>query len=368
VLIPYLLSNLGMGGGQGVRNPIVVGGYGRPQRLILGGFGVQPVHTGDATLASLHVLDAAGTFSVPVYTGSASLSTPGRVLSGDGNYLLEYVGDGSTVVVHAVQGEGTFEAPIYTGSGSFGVRHSFNGQGFTGTPTFTGSTAVAIKHILEGTGLFSAPTWTGGASVTCPHSLLQGVGTFSPPIYSGSAALVVPHRIVNGSGSLVVDGGHALAVVHHLLSGAGTFTPPSGPATFREAVLYRLSQVPGLADLVGDRVYFGGLPQGAPRPAVTFSVASRTFGRVLAGPNRTSQARVRIGCWADKEKDAALIADEIRLYFDGFAGKIGQVYIYMSVLENEIDLPEPGGEGTARMIYQVLLDYSISHKITLPVY
>jgi hypothetical protein len=369
VLIPHLLSNLGMGGGQGVRNPVVVDGYGSPRRLILQGFGPRPVHTGEAALFAIHSVEGGGEFAAPVYTGSASLATPGRVLSGDGGFLLEFVGDGSAVVVHAVQGEGTFEAPTYSGSASLVVGHALHGQGYSGIPGFTGLAEVAVHHALAGSGLFEAPVYSGGGLLYRPASLLQGVGSFSPPAYTGSASLIVGHAL-GGMGSFVGGGGHALGVVHHLLVGTGTFSAPSGPSTLREAVAYRLGQVPGLSELVDDRIYFAGLPQGVQHSqgVVTYSVASRTYGRVLAGPNRTSRARVRMSCWAGTEKKADEIADKIRRYFDGYAGMVGRVYLLMTVLENETDLPEPLGDGRPGMLYRIELDFSITHRVLGPIF
>jgi hypothetical protein len=159
--------------------------------------------------------------------------------------------------------------------------------------------------------------------------------------------------------------------LQNLGMGVGTATPPpSGPASLREAVLARLADVPGLSDLVGDRIYFASLPQNVSHAqgVVTFSVASRTFGRWLASPNRTSQARVRVSCWSDDEPDAADMADKVRAYFDGFQGAVGQVYFYYVNLENEYDLPEPLGDGRDGMLYQVLLDFTITHKVSPPAY
>jgi len=338
VLIPYLLSNLGMGGGQGVRNPIVVGGYGKPQRLILGGFGPLPVHTGDAAVVVNHRIDAVGEFAAPVYTGSASLSTPGRVLSGDGNYLLEYVGDGSTVVVHAVQGEGTFEAPIYTGSGSFGVRHGFNGQGFTGTPSFSGDGLLAR-----------------------PNSLLQGVGTFSPPVYTGSGAVSVPHRLFAGSGTFVVDGGHAALVVSHILAGLGTFTPPE-ITTLREAIHHRLSTSSSVAGVVGDRITPYGRPQGQANPSITYQIVGRDFDRDLSGPNGLSTATVRISCWSKKYIEAEALAKAVRQTFDGYSGLIGGVSIVGFFCTDEGDLPEYPRNGTDSYLHQIVLTFNAIHR------
>jgi hypothetical protein len=154
------------------------------------------------------------------------------------------------------------------------------------------------------------------------------------------------------------------------MGAGGAPPPPTGPATLREAVLSRLSDVPGLSELVGDRIYFASPSQGVSHSqgVVTFSVASRTFGRWLASPNRTSQARVRVSCWSLDELKAAEIADKIRAYFDGFQGLVGQVYFYYILLENEYDLPEPLGDGRDGMLYQVLLDFTVTHKVSSPDY
>jgi hypothetical protein len=321
--------------GQGVRNPIVVDGYGSPRRLVLQGFGPQPVHTGSAEVFAVHVVDAEGDFDAPVFTGTADLQAPHKLVAAQGTYVLEYVGDGSAVVVHAVQGEGTFEAPTYSGSASLAVGHAFHGQGFTGTPVFTGSADVSIGHAVAASGLFA------------------------PPVYTGSAALVVPHRIVMASGTfLAVDGGHAALVVHHLLAGSGTFAAPSGPSTLREAINAKLVSIPGLAD----RVTPYGRPQFQQGNAVTYSIVGRSFDHDLSGPSGVSTATLRVSAWSREYKQAEALAKSIRQSFDGFSGRIGGVFIMGCFLEDEGDLPEYPRNGTDAYLYQIVLTFTVIHR------
>lgn len=140
----------------------------------------------------------------------------------------------------------------------------------------------------------------------------------------------------------------------------------SGPAKIREAVVSRLAATSGVASLVGTRIHHFKLPQAAILPAVSYSVASRSYGRTLLGPNGMSAARVRISAWSTTESQADALAQEIRGALDGFRGPVGQVVITETVLESETDLPTAPQAGGDQAIYQIVLDFYLAHRVSIP--
>jgi Protein of unknown function (DUF3168) len=158
-------------------------------------------------------------------------------------------------------------------------------------------------------------------------------------------------------------------IIPHFLSnlGMGGSSAPIGPSTLREAFHAKLGSIPELTALVGGRIFFNGLPQkkgASPTfPAVTHYVASRTFGRTLRGPNGVSTGTIRVSCWSKNEQQAAAIADVVREHLDGFQGRWGRVDVMGCFIEDEVDLPEYPRQGTDSYTYQIVLTFSVVHRV-----
>lgn len=89
---------------------------------------------------------------------------------------------------------------------------------------------------------------------------------------------------------------------------------------------------PGLAALVGERMYPQTLPQGATLPAVTYSLISGTTeGDSQDGPG-VSRRRYQFDCWGATYSDATAVATALTTAVSG-TRRIGQA----SFVDNEVD-------------------------------
>lgn len=144
------------------------------------------------------------------------------------------------------------------------------------------------------------------------------------------------------------------------------YFPPAGagdsPATLRQAVRALLGEAPGLADLVGTRIYNGAAPSSATYPRITFTVPSQTGGHDLDGPDGTAVARVSVSCWSLKGEEAETLANLVKAHLDGFRGMVGAVRVVNCNWAFEIDRPEPLGGGKAGTIHQTIVDFLINHR------
>jgi hypothetical protein len=157
---------------------------------------------------------------------------------------------------------------------------------------------------------------------------------------------------------LTADGGYLLtASGGRILLGSG-----DAPATLRQAVRSLLADAAGLAAIVESRIYNGSAPSTAVYPRVTFTVVGQTGGHVLAGPDGSAVARVRVSCWSLGGEEAETIADLVKAALDGYAGQVGAVYVENCQWIFEVDQPEPLGGGKAGVIHQILIDFSIDHR------
>jgi hypothetical protein len=141
---------------------------------------------------------------------------------------------------------------------------------------------------------------------------------------------------------------------------------------FREALEARLLASSALEALVGDRIFYGVLPQrldlGRDGPALTWLVVGRPMGHHLTGSDGTATARVQFSAWSYREKTADQITEVIRDMLDGTPQAWGNdtVKIMGVYQEDEIDLPEQPRSGSDQWTYQIASDYSIKHRVSIP--
>jgi hypothetical protein len=141
------------------------------------------------------------------------------------------------------------------------------------------------------------------------------------------------------------------------------------PPQLRQAVYLRLMATAGVTDLVGDRIYFGALPQSInlqDGPALTYQVISRPYGHVLTGSDGTSQARVQITAHSYRAKISNRTIAAVNAAFDGYRGPMGGVDVTASILAGRGDMPAPPMSSTDQWTYSVHADYQINHRVTLP--
>lgn len=81
----------------------------------------------------------------------------------------------------------------------------------------------------------------------------------------------------------------------------------------RELATYLLAET-AISTLVGDRIYWTQLPQGADRPYILLSVVSSVPDVVFAGATGLVQSRVQFDCWGEdyyQAKDVARALDTL---------------------------------------------------------
>lgn len=141
------------------------------------------------------------------------------------------------------------------------------------------------------------------------------------------------------------------------------------PPQLRQAVYLRLIATAGVTALVGDRIYFGALPQSInlqDGPALTYQVISRPYGHHLRGADGTSQARVQITAHSYSAKLSNRIIAAVNVAFDGFSGLMHGVEVTASILAGRGDIPAPPMASTDQWSYAVHADYTINHRVSLP--
>lgn len=106
---------------------------------------------------------------------------------------------------------------------------------------------------------------------------------------------------------------------------------------------------PGLATLIGARLYPQSLPQGALMPAVTLTRISRVSDPGQSGTG-LPVTRWQFDCWADTQADADALADALI----GATDAKREVVPGVSFVENDVDGYEPE-TGRWRRIVDVMI-------------
>lgn len=103
-----------------------------------------------------------------------------------------------------------------------------------------------------------------------------------------------------------------------------------------------LTSYPGLASLVGDRIYPLVLPQSPILPAITINRVSTTVERDLFGAVRT-RVRMQLTCFARSTATnsgyslAKLVARQVREALQDYTGEMGDVTILEAHVLGEMD-------------------------------
>ena len=90
-----------------------------------------------------------------------------------------------------------------------------------------------------------------------------------------------------------------------------------------EAILYALLNVsPGLAALVGNRIYLDTRPEEDPLPAVVYELVHEKQDDARAGERETVTARMQVNCLAAIAEDAVNVREAVRLACHNQSGVI----------------------------------------------
>ncbi len=102
-----------------------------------------------------------------------------------------------------------------------------------------------------------------------------------------------------------------------------------------EAILYALLNVsPGLAALVGNRIYLDTRPEEDPLPAVVYELVHEKQDDARAGERETVTARMQVNCLAAVAEDAVNVREQVRLAAHNRSGVIAGVMLIACLEES----------------------------------
>ena len=109
----------------------------------------------------------------------------------------------------------------------------------------------------------------------------------------------------------------------------------------------RLLAVSAVTDLVGTRVYWEALPQGATLPAIVLELnTSECIDRHLAGTGVLFESSVNVYCYADTHTASVALGDAVYTALEFQSGTWGTVSIKRVYVENTQDVTEPPRDGS----------------------
>jgi hypothetical protein len=112
-----------------------------------------------------------------------------------------------------------------------------------------------------------------------------------------------------------------------------------------------------VTDLCGQRINWGGHPQGADYPSLVLHVIDDSEGHTLEGPDGLSVARVQVDCWGDTYKQANGLARAVRARLDGHSGAS---FDSILLLASRDDRRNGTNEATRR--FRVFLDFTVNWR------
>lgn len=105
-----------------------------------------------------------------------------------------------------------------------------------------------------------------------------------------------------------------------------------------------------LTALVGQRIYWDEVPQGADRPCIVMYLVSGSTGYHMQGPDKLTSARIQFDCQAVLSTDKWAMADALEALLSGYRGAVGGTYFDGMFLALGRDKTEPAtNSGTFRV-------------------
>lgn len=144
---------------------------------------------------------------------------------------------------------------------------------------------------------------------------------------------------------------------------------PQATPLFRRALAAHLLNDPGIAAVVGTRVYPQVLPQNPTLPALTYQVVGNPRRPVnLASPNTLATARVQITAHSKRLGECEPLAEAVRQALQGFTGRLGGLnfVVVSSILDDETDLGDNAQDGTESTFRRIAVDYLIRYREPRP--
>lgn len=132
---------------------------------------------------------------------------------------------------------------------------------------------------------------------------------------------------------------------------------------FEHAVFDYLSGDPGVAALVGERIYLNRLAEKALIPAITYHRvdAPRTYTfDAFEDTDAWVQARVQFNCWSNTPDEAMTVGEAVLAALSGYDGDMAGQLIGSSFAVNEFDIYE-----APTRYHRRILDFIISYEDAL---
>lgn len=143
--------------------------------------------------------------------------------------------------------------------------------------------------------------------------------------------------------------------------------------TFRETLIAKLGSIPALTTIVGERIYWGALPQvldlGRDGPALTVTLASYPRGHVLTGSDGTASATVLLTAWGYRQAQCDAIALAIWEAIDGPPANPwgdGSIEIMSISQHDETEIQHQPKAGSDQWVYSITSEYLVRHRTIVP--
>lgn len=126
--------------------------------------------------------------------------------------------------------------------------------------------------------------------------------------------------------------------------------------TLRDDVYSKLSGTAAVTNLVGTRIYWQVIPQGATKPHIAYRKVGSPRLQYLGGPTGEEDCRMEVACFGDlNSDDAEDVAEAVRGALSGWEDL--SVGVLRSDLVGEVDFYDDALEAR-----QVSLDFQIVHR------
>ncbi len=121
-----------------------------------------------------------------------------------------------------------------------------------------------------------------------------------------------------------------------------------------------LEDQPGLAALIGEKLYYVTAPQDVQEPYVILFKVSETLQQSHDGNSHLATARIQFSIFADTYLEVKQIAAQIKAALigrTGFTGDSPGLYIYDILFDNETDMYE-----SEVSVYHLVLEFLVTYQ------
>lgn len=80
---------------------------------------------------------------------------------------------------------------------------------------------------------------------------------------------------------------------------------------------------PGIASIIGPRIYPLKIPQGIDKASIVYTRVSGVSGHHMTGRDGLARTRIQIDCWSKSADESAALANLVKDRLDGYSGMMG---------------------------------------------